>query len=80
MGPVPWEAMKCCHGSLMGINDVFRPQDTLCEVRAEIGSLSQNNSPPLLYAPQLAEPEDEIGVPGTNYPTSYSVIPKTCNK
>ena len=46
MGPVPWEAMKCCHGSLMGINDVFRPQDTLCEVRAEIGSLSQNNSPP----------------------------------
>ena len=46
MGPVPWEAMKCCHGSLMGINDVFRPQDTLCEVRAEIGSLSQNNIPP----------------------------------
>ena len=46
MGPVPWEAMKCCHGSLIGINDVFRPQDTLCEVGAEIGSLSQNNIPP----------------------------------
>ena len=44
MGPVPWEAMKCCHGSLMGINDVFRPQDTLCEVGAEIVSLSQNKS------------------------------------
>ena len=36
MGPVPWQIMKCCNGPIMGINHVYRPQDTLCEVHAEI--------------------------------------------
>ena len=48
MGPVPWQIMKCCHRSIMGINHLFRPQDTLCEVHAEICSLSPNNIPPKL--------------------------------
>ena len=42
MGPVPWEAMKCCHGSLIGINDVLDPRTP----RVRCVQKSMSNSPP----------------------------------